>query len=65
MTGTGAAVFLPLQTESEGYEILSQLPPHWQGIVTQGKNRSPLLARIGQCAIGSRQETVASESICK
>lgn len=45
MTGTGAAVFLPLTGENEGQQLLTQLPAHWWGIVTQGKNRSPLLGR--------------------
>jgi 4-diphosphocytidyl-2-C-methyl-D-erythritol kinase len=45
MTGTGAAVFLPLAGEDEGQRLLTQLPAHWRGIVTQGKNRSPLLGR--------------------
>ncbi len=45
MTGTGAAVFLPLAGEVEGRQLLTRLPAHWWGIVAQGKNRSPLLAR--------------------
>lgn len=45
MTGTGSVVFLLLQAENEGHRLLSRLPAHWRGIVTQGKNRSPLLAR--------------------
>ncbi len=44
MTGTGAAVFMPLSGEDEGHQLLAQLPSHWWGIVAQGKNRSPLLA---------------------
>lgn len=43
MTGTGAAVFMPLNGEDEGHQLLARLPAHWWGIVTQGRNRSPLL----------------------
>ena len=52
MTGTGGAVFLLLKTENDGRQLLGQLPAHWRGVVAQGQNRSPLLARalIGESA---------------
>lgn len=46
MTGTGAAVFLPLNNETEGQRLVAQLPAHWWGVVTQGKNQSPLLRQV-------------------
>ena len=45
MTGTGAAVFMPLAGESEGEKLLLDLPPGWRGFVCRGLNRSPLIAR--------------------
>ena len=46
MTGTGAAVFLPLKGEKDGQRLLAELPQRWWGIVTRGRNRSPLLSRV-------------------
>jgi len=46
LTGTGACVFLGLETMDRGREILSGLPPSWAGFLVRGVNDSPLLARL-------------------
>ena len=45
MTGTGGSVFMPLADEEEGERLLMDLPPGWQGLISRGLNRSPLITR--------------------
>lgn len=42
MTGSGASVFLEVQTEKDAQAILSQAPSDMQGFVAKGLNRHPL-----------------------
>ena len=46
LSGTGASVFaaFPAQDQAEG--VLHELPSKWQGFVTRGCNRSPLVERL-------------------
>jgi 4-diphosphocytidyl-2-C-methyl-D-erythritol kinase len=46
LTGTGACVFLGLDSLDRGREILSGVPPAWAGFLVRGVNDSPLLARL-------------------
>jgi 4-diphosphocytidyl-2-C-methyl-D-erythritol kinase len=46
LTGTGACVFLAVETIDRGREILGQLPPAIDGFLARGLNDSPLLARL-------------------
>ncbi len=46
LTGTGACVFLPLLSVSQGREILQRLPPEWSGFIARGQNESPLRAAL-------------------
>jgi 4-diphosphocytidyl-2-C-methyl-D-erythritol kinase len=46
LTGTGACVFLACETESQGREILREVPAEWTGFLTRGLNDSPLLERL-------------------
>ncbi len=46
MSGTGACVFAPFQSEVEAEQVMSQLPSEWRGFVAKGLNQSPLLARL-------------------
>ncbi len=43
LTGTGACVFVPFGSRKEALEAHADLPEPWQGFVTRGLNRSPLL----------------------
>jgi 4-diphosphocytidyl-2-C-methyl-D-erythritol kinase len=43
LTGTGACVFLACETLKRGQEILSKLPPKFEGFLARGLNDSPLL----------------------
>jgi 4-diphosphocytidyl-2-C-methyl-D-erythritol kinase len=45
MTGTGATVFAAFDTQAQAESVLGQMPEQYQGIVTRGTNRSPLLDR--------------------
>lgn len=42
MTGSGACVFAGFDSEAQAKQVLRQLPPTMQGIVTQGLSRHPL-----------------------
>jgi 4-diphosphocytidyl-2-C-methyl-D-erythritol kinase len=46
LTGTGACVFLELDTIERGREIARRLPPGMSGFVVRGSNDSPLLGRL-------------------
>jgi len=46
LTGTGSCVFAMLPDAASAHAVLAQLPQEWQGWVTAGRNRSPLLARL-------------------
>jgi 4-diphosphocytidyl-2-C-methyl-D-erythritol kinase len=46
LTGTGSCVFLPVADVSSAHRVLAGLPTQWQGWVTVGLNRSPLLERL-------------------
>lgn len=48
MTGTGACVFAAFDARTQAEEVFRQRPSGWQGFVAQGKNRSPLLARLAE-----------------
>ena len=47
MTGTGATVFAPFETRERAGEVAGAVPAPWQGLVTRGLNRSPLLDCAG------------------
>ena len=42
MTGTGASVFCPFDSEEEAKQVLKQVPSSWNSFVAQGINQSPL-----------------------
>ena len=46
MTGTGAAVFAPADTEAAARASLADCPSQWVGFVSRGLNESPLLRGI-------------------
>ncbi len=46
LTGTGACVFLAVETVDRGREILRMLPPAIVGFLARGLNDSPLLERL-------------------
>ena len=46
LTGTGSCVFAALPDASSAQAVLAQLPRAWQGWVTAGHNRSPLIERL-------------------
>jgi 4-diphosphocytidyl-2-C-methyl-D-erythritol kinase len=48
LTGTGACVFAGFNSREQAEKIHVSLPSKWQGFVTRGLNRSPLLARLEQ-----------------
>ena len=48
MSGTGACVFAPFNSEAEAQRVMAQMPGEWQGFVAKGLNRSPLLARLAK-----------------
>lgn len=48
LTGTGACVFLALDSEHEAQELLAAAGDRWSGFVAQGLNRSPLLDRLSR-----------------
>ncbi len=46
LTGTGACVFLALESKDRGQEIVRQLPPGLDAFLVRGLNDSPLLERL-------------------
>ena len=46
LTGTGACVFLGLESTEQGREIVGELPPALKAFLVRGMNDSPLLARL-------------------
>lgn len=46
MSGTGSCIFAAFPTQVQAQNVLRQVPEPWQGFVAQGKNQSPLLARL-------------------
>lgn len=50
MTGTGACVFLTLDDADAARDVRGQLPAEWRVFLARGMNRSPLLARLAECA---------------
>jgi 4-diphosphocytidyl-2-C-methyl-D-erythritol kinase len=46
LTGTGSCVFAAMPDAARARAVLARLPREWQGWVTVGRNRSPLLERL-------------------
>ncbi|HEX5650827.1 MAG TPA: 4-(cytidine 5'-diphospho)-2-C-methyl-D-erythritol kinase [Steroidobacteraceae bacterium] len=46
LTGTGSSVFAAMPDAARARDVLARLPREWQGWVTVGRNRSPLLERL-------------------
>jgi 4-diphosphocytidyl-2-C-methyl-D-erythritol kinase len=46
LTGTGACVFIALESMQRGQEIMDQLPPGSEAYLVRGLNESPLLERL-------------------
>jgi 4-diphosphocytidyl-2-C-methyl-D-erythritol kinase len=46
LTGTGACVFLALESPDRGREIIAKLPPDFEAYLVRGLNVSPLLERL-------------------
>jgi len=46
LTGTGSCVFAPMTDATHASAVLAGKPHGWQGWVTHGLNRSPLIARL-------------------
>lgn len=50
LTGTGACVYAAFEDEIQARAPLTQLPSGWQAFVSEGRNQSPLAARLRQAA---------------
>ena len=48
MTGTGACVYAPFGSEAEARSVAARLEQRWRVCVARGKNRSPLLEKLGR-----------------
>ncbi|HLZ99860.1 MAG TPA: 4-(cytidine 5'-diphospho)-2-C-methyl-D-erythritol kinase [Steroidobacteraceae bacterium] len=46
LTGTGACVFVSVESMERGRELARKLPPAWDAFVVRGLNDSPLLERL-------------------
>ena len=46
LSGTGASVFAAYSEREQAARLLEELPAIWQGFVTRGRNRSPLMERL-------------------
>ena len=46
LSGTGASVFAAYSEREQAARLLEELPARWQGFVTRGRNRSPLMERL-------------------
>jgi 4-diphosphocytidyl-2-C-methyl-D-erythritol kinase len=46
LTGTGACVFVALDSVERGQALMSQIPASWEGYLVRGLNESPLLERL-------------------
>jgi len=46
LTGTGACLFAQFSDEKKANKVKNKLPEKWQGFVTKGINKSPLLERL-------------------
>lgn len=46
LTGTGACVFMPVDTEDEARRIAAAVPDRWSVFVARGINSSPLIAAV-------------------
>ena len=46
LSGTGSSIFAAFSEQDQAAELLQELPPKWQGFVTRGCNRSPLMERL-------------------
>jgi len=46
LTGTGACVFLPVESAASGEMIRQRIPAHWTGFIARGLNESPMRARL-------------------
>jgi 4-diphosphocytidyl-2-C-methyl-D-erythritol kinase len=46
LSGTGASVFAAFPEQEQAARLLEELPARWQGFVTRGRNRSPLMERL-------------------
>jgi len=47
LTGTGSCVFASFPDEAAAQRVLARMPGRWRGFVVRGRNRSPLLDRLG------------------
>jgi 4-diphosphocytidyl-2-C-methyl-D-erythritol kinase len=47
LTGTGACVFVAVESHARAEEICRTMPPDWRGFACRGRNRSPLEDRFG------------------
>lgn len=52
LTGTGACVFLAVETMERGRDLLRKLPPEWNAYLARGLNDSPLLERLAAESAG-------------
>ncbi len=48
LSGTGASVFAGFSDKNQAARLLEELPVRWQGFVTRGCNRSPLMERVAR-----------------
>jgi 4-diphosphocytidyl-2-C-methyl-D-erythritol kinase len=46
MSGSGACLFAPFESEAQARRVMAQMPPGWRGFVAKGVNHSPLYARL-------------------
>ena len=52
LSGTGACVFAALPGREQAESLMEELPDKWQGFVTTGCNRSPLMERLARGSLG-------------
>ena len=50
MSGTGACVFAPFDTEEGAGAVGRRVPPAWKWFIAAGRNRSPLLDRLARAS---------------
>ena len=46
MSGSGACLFAPFDSEVLARQVMAEMPPQWRGFVAKGLNRSPLHTRL-------------------
>ena len=60
MSGSGASLFAPFESEAQARQVMAQMPAHessgWRGFVAKGLNRSPLHVQLAASMAQSTAE---------